>query len=175
MITCGTKNAINYLNTLVNGNVTENTITTTDSVYYLNTKSATLDLYSAAKISVTTTDKEKKLILISESVTEELINYLNNNGYKVSFITYADIYFKYIKDKKELPIINKKNITKNTLKSLFKLALSRRNSKGYFVNGIIIFIFSFLYPFQSYYLVFSLLLFSLALVSYFEPFKTISS
>ena len=87
MITCGTKNAINYLNTLVNGNVTENTITTTDSVYYLNTKSATLDLYSAAKISVTTTDKEKKLILISESVTEELIAYLNNNGYKVSFIT----------------------------------------------------------------------------------------
>jgi hypothetical protein len=95
----------------------------------------------------------------------------------VDFLPVDKLYFEFIKDKLSLPAldIKQKNPTKNTLKSIVKIAFSKDKAKGYFVNGILIFVFSFLYPFRNYYLIFSLVLFLFALICLFEPLKFIDN
>ncbi len=173
LITIGTENAKIYLNKVFNGTYNKNIIETNDKVIYVNLSKPCLTLYDVSDILSSLTSISKEKYILAERLNDELIAFLSTLEYKISLISYKDLYFDYIKDKVPLPqsIYKQKKPTKNTFASLIRLALSKKNAKGYFVNGIIIFLFSFLYQYRGYYLLFSLGLFILALVSYLEPFK----
>lgn len=172
LITCGTKNACLYLNAVFSGQNKENLILSENKNIYVNFDKQTLSLYDFANIYKSLDGYNNKAIL-AENINDELKNFLPSLNDPVEFIDIQTLYFGYVKDKHPMPvgIINKKNPTKNTFKSLCKVAFTKKTSKGYFFNGIIIFLFSFIYPYQNYYLVYSLFLFLLSLISYFEPFK----
>lgn len=172
LITCGTKNACLYLKAVFSGQNKDNLILSENKNIYVNFDKQTLSLYDFANIYKSLSGYNNKVIL-AESISDELKNFLSCLNEQIEFIDIQALYFGYIKDKHPMPvsIINKKNPTKNTFKSLYKVAFTKKTSKGYFFNGIIIFLFSFIYPFKNYYLVYSLFLFLLSLISYFEPFK----
>lgn len=171
LITCGTKNALIYLKTAFNGEIKGENIETDTKSICVFLASSEVTLYDFSDIYTSFCDGKEKVIF-AEKVSDELANFLTTLEEKITVINISNLYFDYIKDNIAMPksIYKQKNPTKNTLKSLAKVAFTKKTSKGYFVNGIVIFLFSFLYPFRGYYLVYSLVLFVLSLISYFEPF-----
>ena len=173
LISNGTEFTFNYLKSVFNGKIVDNTIETTTQIFYVNLSKPILNIYDFNNICSTLTTCPKQKFVIAESIDNELSTALSNLKEKITIITYKELYFEYIKDKFALPnpIYEEKAPTKNTLGRIAKIAFARNKAKGYFVNGILIFAFSFIYPFKNYYLIFSLGLFILALTCLFEPFK----
>ncbi len=173
LITSGTKNAIKYLEIAFNGKNNGNIIENEKEIFFINLQKSELDIYDFEKLKKSLLIKDKEKIIITEKVSDEVNNLLANIDVKVKIFDFADVYFHFIKDKCDLPTpaFVEKNPTKNTFKSLAKIAFAKPKAKGYFINGIIIFIFSFLYPFRNYYIICSLVLFIMALTCLFEPFK----
>ncbi len=174
ILTCnGTEFRLNYLKNVLNGKLVDNCIETYDKIYYINLSKEVLTIYDFENISKNLFGSEKQKYIIAENIDSQLLEIINNQKEKISIINYTTLYFEYTKDKHKLPefIFKQKNPTHNTLKSVLKVALSKDNARGYFVNGILIFIFSFLYPFKNYYMIFSLALFVISLICLIQPFK----
>lgn len=67
-------------------------------------------------------------------------------------------------------IINIKKTNKYSLKDIFCIVLCKEKSKSYFWLGLLILFSSLLTPFNSYYIIYSTILFFLAIFSRFNPF-----
>ncbi len=174
VLTCnGTEFRLNYLKKVLNGKIIDNCIETYDKIYYINLSKDTLTIYDFEDISKNLLANAKRKYIIAENIDSQLAEIIKTQEEKISIINYTTLYFEYIKDKCKLPeyIFKQKNPTRNTLKSVLKIALSKDKARGYFVNGILIFLFSFLYPFKNYYMIFSLALFVISLICIFQPFK----
>ena len=177
LIAGGTIFAFEYLKSAFNGEIKTFGIESKDAIYYADFSKAELTLFDLNKIKCSILSSSKAKFIIADKISDELKTYLENIEEKVKFISYSEIYFDYVKDKLPLPTssIKQKNPTKNTLKGLVKIAFSKDKAKGYFVNGILIFLFSFLYPFKNYYRIFSLVLFVFAIVCTFKHNKIIDN
>ncbi len=169
--------ALEYLKTVLNGKIQTFGVESEDCVYYIDFSKPELTLFDVNRIRCSIFSSSKKKYIVANGISPQLKDFLSGIDVEVEFLSVDKLYFEYIKDKAALPSldIKQKNPTKNTLKSIVKIAFSKSKAKGYFINGILIFIFSFLYPFKNYYLVFSLVLFLFALVCVFEPFRAIDS
>ena len=177
LIAGGTIFAFEYLKNAFNGEIKTFGIESEDAIYYADFSKPELTLFDLNKIKCTILLSSKDKFIIGDKISDELKAYLENSAINVKFISYSEIYFDYVKGKLPLPTspIKQKNPTKNTLKSLVKIAFAKDKAKGYFVNGILIFLFSFLYPFKNYYRIFSLVLFVFAIVCTFKNSKIIDN
>ena len=169
--------ALDYLKTVLNGKILSFCIENDSSIYYVDFSKAEITLFDINRIKCSIFDSDKNKYIIANNLSAEVKEFLSAIDIKVEFLSIEKLYFDFIKNKCKMPIIDikQKNPTKNTLKSIAKIAFTKDKAKGYFINGILIFIFSFLYPFKNYYLIFSLILFAFALVCIFEPFKLIDN
>lgn len=170
----GTETSKTYLNTLLNATITDYGLSSKDADYYIDFSKQELNLYDFTSIIQALCNQSKTKYIIAEKLSSDLADFLETLNTPIKHISIEELYFNHIKDWAPLPTLNikQKNPNKNTFKQLFRLALSKDKSKKYFFNGILIMVFSFIYPFHNYYFVFSLILFTLAVVSFFEPFKT---
>lgn len=168
---------LDYLKTVLNGDLRSFGVECDDSIYYIDFTKNEITLFDVNRIKCSIFDSDKNRYILANNISPEVKEFLSSIQTKIEFISISTLYFKYIKEKYPLPMldIQQKNPTKNTFKRLVKIAFTKDKAKRYFTNGILIFLFSFLYPFKNYYLIFSLVLFIFAIMCIFEPFKTIDN
>ena len=103
---------------------------------------------------ISTSFKNKQITLIS---LEQLYDLCNKKGIDVD--------------------ISNINLSKSkiTIKTLLKTLVSRHNSKGYFISGLVILFTSLLIPYRIYYVVVSSILFILSALCRFKPVKNLDT
>lgn len=109
-------------------------------------------------------DFKEEIIVLSvaeESLGIELRNRLSK---EISFISLQNFYNSYLNGQ-ELPTLPFKQIKKKKLDDFLKIILNRKQAKKYFLLTIFFCFYSFLFRYNIYYLIFSLLLGILTIIS----------
>lgn len=124
--------------------------------------------------------ESKKLsngIIFAQNFNSEILSTLNSiSTYNIICSDISDLYLNFIKEKNIKPEekIKLSENRKNSIKEIVKISLNKSNSKKYFIFGLSTLFLSFFAFYNIYYIVFSSILFSLSLLSYFINTKPIS-
>lgn len=110
-----------------------------------------------------------KLVITCKNTNQEALNFAKQlKNIKLLILEEKQAYFKLLKTYETYPKITNKLIQEDklTLKQILMLAFNRKKTKGYLFSGVILFFASFVIKYNIYYIVFSSLLFIMALFSY---------
>jgi hypothetical protein len=119
--------------------------------------------------------KVDKLIITCKEITQEVLNFTKQ--LKITKIIVLDergVYFKLLKKYDTFPKIENKIINEEriTFKQISQVAFSKKRTKSYVISGTILLLGSFILKYNLYYIIFSSLLYLMALFSYFNvPFN----
>ncbi len=115
----------------------------------------------------------KKIIVVANSFNANAIDFGDKiENIEFCFLNKVDCYTHLFKKYDYYPKITIKvgHKSKVTKKLLLQTAFNRRKTKSYIFSGLILFLASFVIPYNIYYVTFSSLLFLMALFSYFNVF-----
>lgn len=115
--------------------------------------------------------KNKQCIILTNTLSpnlNELLSQLEPNNIKI--LTINDVYFKLIKPTSIMPTntVKQKSVEKIKFKKLLEIALNKRNSKKYFLYGVLLMFLSFIYKHTIYYQIMGTILMLLSLFAHFN-------
>jgi hypothetical protein len=119
--------------------------------------------------------KLNKLIITCKTVDQEVLNFTKQlSALKIIVLDEKQTYFKLLKKYEHYPLVTNKLIMENkiTLSQMLYVMFNKRKTKGYLFSGTILLLGSFIIRYNLYYIIFSSLLYFMALFSYFNtPFN----
>lgn len=125
-----------------------------------------LETYKIFKLT-----ENKKLIILTNKISDELTNFLSNfESMNIQILDGEEVYYKIIEPAKKLPenLVKFKSAKKLKLNQLVEIAFNRKNAKGYFVSGLFVMFASLFYSFSLYYQICGSLLFAFSLFSFYN-------
>ena len=157
------------------------TYTTINHKYFIEVKNSTQTInivYDFSKTELSLFD----LLSLKSKIT-------NNNKTKILSTSFSSDCYEYVKNDKSIrlidgkhtylvlkqlncfPTIKKEQISKITYKNRFISSLTRKNTLKFIRYASLLLLFSIIVPFATYYKIFSLVLYLLAIISFFRPAK----
>lgn len=112
-----------------------------------------------------------KLIITCKLVDQEVLNFTKQlKSLKIIILNDKQTYLKLLKKYDYYPQINNNLIQENkiTFSQMLFIMFNRKKTKGYLISGTILLLGSFIIKYNLYYIIFSSLLYFMALFSYFN-------
>lgn len=116
------------------------------------------------------TKKIKRLIILTNNIDSNTISIINGLKLETMVLDYKQTYAMLLEEYSFYPkIIPRKIKAKNTFKQILAYSLNKKKTKGYLLSAIVILFASLFVRYKLYYTIFSTILITLAIFSYFNP------
>lgn len=112
-----------------------------------------------------------KLIILTNKISSELNSFLTNFDLSnIKFVCYNDVYTKLIQTSGIIPktTIKATEVKKLTILKVCQYAFNKKNTKSYFLSGVLVMFSSLFYKYGLYYQIVGTMLFALSLYSHFN-------
>ena len=109
--------------------------------------------------------------IISNLFNKDCNKFVKNiKNFNIKLINFNDFYFKCLKEQNILPNskIKYEEKTKYSIKELLSIAFNKTKTKSYVLTGLIFLVSSLFLRYNIYYIIFTTLMFSFAMFSYFN-------
>lgn len=114
-----------------------------------------------------------KLIICTSKADKDAVKFSCLLSFKILILEKEETYIKLLKEYNYFPdekdLIEIKETTKNSFKTILVHSISPGRTKGYFISSLILLFSVLIVPYNIYYLVFSSLLLLLSLISFLSP------